>query len=81
MWPLSEQREDVLKALAQRGIDVDHLAQITHQEAAEPLDLLLHVAFNAPLLTRSERVKKLRQTKPNFFNTYTPAARSILDEL
>jgi hypothetical protein len=38
----------VLKALAQRGIDVDHLAQITHQEAAEPLDLLLHVAFNAP---------------------------------
>jgi type I restriction enzyme R subunit len=81
VWPLSDQREEVLKALAQRGIDVDHLAQITHQEAAEPLDLLLHVAFNAPLLTRRERAEKLRQTKPNFFNTYTPAARSILDEL
>jgi type I restriction enzyme R subunit len=81
VWPLSDQREDVLKALAQRGIDVEHLAQITHQEAAEPLDLLLHVAFNAPVLTRRERAEKLRQTKPNFFNTYTPAAREILDQL
>jgi type I restriction enzyme, R subunit len=33
------------------------------------------------LLTRRERAEKLRQTKPNFFNTYTPAARAILDEL
>lgn len=81
VWPLSAQREEILTALAQRGIEVDHLAQITHQEAAEPLDLLLHVAFNAPLVTRRERAEKLRQTKPNFFNTYTPAARAILDEL
>ena len=81
VWPISEQREEILTALAQRGIDIDHLAAMTHHESADALDLLLHVAYNAPLLTRRERAEKLRQTKPNFFNTYTPAAREILNEL
>jgi type I restriction enzyme R subunit len=80
-WPLAEQRQEILQALAQRGIDPDHLAQITHHEDADPLDLLLHVAYNAPLLTRRERAEQLRKTKPNFFNTYSPAAREILDRL
>jgi len=80
-WPLAERRREVLDALAHCGIDPDHLALITHHQDADPLDLLLHVAFNAPLLTRRERAEKLRQDKPNFFNTYTPAARNILDQL
>ena len=80
-WPIAEQREEIVTALAQRGIDLDHLASITHQESADALDLLLHVAYNAPLLTRRERAEKLRQSKPNFFNTYTPVAREILNEL
>ena len=80
-WPLSERRENITQALAGRGIDLEHLAHITHHEDADPLDLLLHVAYDAPLPTRRERAEKLRQSKPNFFNTYTPAARQILDEL
>jgi type I restriction enzyme R subunit len=80
-WPLAERRAEIVSALAGRGIDLDHLARITHHEDADPLDLLLHVAYNGPLLTRRERAGKLRQQKPNFFNTYTPAAREILSEL
>ncbi len=81
VWPLAEQRRETVEALAQHGIDLDHLARITHHADADPLDLLLNVAYNAPLVTRSERAAKLRQSKPNFFNTYTPAARAILDKL
>jgi type I restriction enzyme R subunit len=80
-WPLAERRAEILQALAQCGIDPDHLATITHQENADPLDLLLHVAFNAPLLTRRERAEQLRKNKPTFFTTYSPAAREILDKL
>jgi type I restriction enzyme R subunit len=80
-WPLAEQRAEILSQLRARGIDPDHLARVTHHEEADALDLLLHVAYNAPLVTRRERAEKLRQKKANFLNTFTPAAREILSEL
>ncbi len=80
-WPIAEQRAEIITALEQRGIDLDYLAQITHHANADALDVLLHVAYNAPLMSRRERAEKLRQSKPNFFNAYTPTARAILDEL
>jgi type I restriction enzyme R subunit len=81
IWPQAEQRIEILNQLRSRGIDPDHLAHVTHQEDADALDLLLHVAYNAPLVTRRERAEKLRQKKANFFNTFTPAAREILNTL
>jgi len=81
VWTQTEQRREILDQLRARGIDPDHLAHVTHQEDADALDLLLHVAYNAPLVTRRERAEKLRQKKANFFNTFTPAAREILDTL
>ena len=80
-WTKAEQRTEILNQLRSRGIDPDHLAHVVHQEDADALDLLLHVAYNAPLVTRRERAEKLRQKKANFFNTFTPAAREILDTL
>lgn len=81
VWPQAEQRIEILNQLRARGIDPDHLARVVHQEDADALDLLLHVAYNAPLVTRRERAEKLRQKKANFFNTFTPAAREILNAL
>ncbi len=80
-WPLTEQRREILEQLRQHGIDPEHLAAVTHHEDTDALDLLLHVAYNAPLVSRQERLEKLRQKKSNFLNTFTPAARQILDAL
>jgi type I restriction enzyme R subunit len=80
-WPLPEQRQEILELLRARGIDPAHLAQVTHHPEADALDLLLYVAYNAPLVSRKERAEKLLQNKANFLNTYTPAAREILDIL
>ena len=80
-WTQAEQRIEILDQLRSRGIDPDHLAHVTHHEEADALDLLLHVAYNAPLVTRRERADKLKQKKANFFNTFTPAAREILNSL
>ncbi|MBN1452205.1 MAG: DEAD/DEAH box helicase family protein, partial [Anaerolineales bacterium] len=80
-WSLQKQRAEILEHLRARGIDPAHLAQVTHHPEADALDLLLHVAYNAPLVSRKERIEKLQQKKQNFFNTFTPAAREILDIL
>jgi len=81
VWSLTEQRAEILEQLRHYGIDPEHLARVTHHEEADALDLLLHVAYNAPLVTRRERAEKLRQKKANFLNQYTPAAREILEAL
>ena len=80
-WSKHEQRAEIMEQLRRYGIDPAHLASVTHHEEADALDLLLHVAYNAPLVSRRERTEKLRQKKANFLNTFTPAARQILDAL
>jgi len=67
--------------LEERGIDLDHLREVTHQPEADPFDLLCHIAYNAPLRTRSERAARLRQQQPDFFEQYGPLARAVLNDL
>lgn len=81
IWPIEERRREIVEALEKRGITLEELVHQTGRSDADPLDLLLHVAYNAPLLTRRERAEKMRQQKRNFFNTYEPAAREILEHL
>jgi len=80
-WADPEQRREIIEKLAERGIDFDGLAQAANQPAADPLDLLCHLAFNAPLRTRRERAQSLRTDKKDFFEHFGPEARQVLDEL
>jgi len=64
--------------------DFDHVGMIEaapSQPDADLLDLLCHVAFNAPLLTRRQRAENLRRDKPDFFDQFGDEARQILNEL
>jgi type I restriction enzyme, R subunit len=80
-WVHAEQRDEVIRALAERGISFDELAEQSGQPDADPFDLLCHLAFNAPLRTRRERAQRLRQERKDFFERYSPEARQTLDEL
>jgi type I restriction enzyme R subunit len=80
-WADPEQRRGIIERLEERGIDFDHLAEAANQPDADPLDLLCHLAFNAPLRTRRERAQRLRAERQDFFDQYGPEARQILNEL
>lgn len=80
-WADPDHRKDIIDKLAEQGIDFDELATVANQPDADPLDLLCHIAFNAPLRTRRERAQRLRSEKKDFFDKYGPEARQILDEL
>jgi type I restriction enzyme R subunit len=79
IWSQQQQRDEIIQGLKMRGVDFDHLAKVTNQPDADPLDLLLYVAYNAPLLSRRQRADALKSKRANFFNTFTPAARQVLD--
>jgi type I restriction enzyme, R subunit len=80
-WANPDSRREIINRLAERGIDFDELATVANQPDADPLDLLCHIAFNAPLRTRRERAQRLRSDKKDFFDQYGPEAREILNEL
>jgi type I restriction enzyme, R subunit len=80
-WADAEQRDEIIQALAERGISFDELAEQAQQPDADPFDLLCHLAFNAPLRTRRERAQRLQQERKDFFERYSPEARKILVEL
>jgi type I restriction enzyme R subunit len=80
-WSNFEQRSAVIETLEERGIDFSELAASAGNPEADPFDLLCHLAYDAPLLTRRERADKLRKGKKDFFDQYGPEARTIINEL
>ena len=80
-WADPDKRREVIDKLEDRGIRFEQLAEYSNQPEADPLDLLCHLAFNAPLRTRRERASRLRSEKNDFFEQYGPEARAVLDEL
>ncbi|HWR21091.1 MAG TPA: type I restriction-modification enzyme R subunit C-terminal domain-containing protein [Verrucomicrobiae bacterium] len=80
-WMDAEHRGAIQQALSERGIDFSTLVEATHQPDADPFDLLIHVAWNAPLRTRRERVERVRRERKDFWDLYTPQARAVLNDL
>jgi type I restriction enzyme R subunit len=79
-WTDPLKREEVLLALAERGINFQALADAAGKPEADPFDLLCHLAFNTPLRTRKERATRVRQER-EFFAQYGSEAQKILDAL
>ncbi|HEY3321217.1 MAG TPA: DEAD/DEAH box helicase family protein [Planctomycetota bacterium] len=80
-WTDPDKRSEVITALADQGIDFEHLRIETKQPDADPFDLLCHLAYNAPLRTRRERAERLRREKKDFFDQYGPQAKAVLETL
>lgn len=80
-WVRDEQRQELLDNLGENGVDLGELAYSLHLMEVDPLDLLLHVVFQEPLVTRAQRVERLRREHTAFFKCYENnlLARAILD--
>jgi type I restriction enzyme R subunit len=80
-WADAGQRADIIQQLAERGIDFPSVAAQAGKPDADPFDLLCHLAFNAPVLTRRQRADRMKKQQAAFFNYFAPEAREILNDL
>ena len=80
-WSNPEQRAEIIEHLRDRGIDFAALAAQAAQPDADPFDLLCHLAFNAPVLTRRQRADRVKKQQAAFFTYFKPEAREILNDL
>ena len=66
------------RRLAEQGVLIEELQeQIGHE--FDPFDLLCHIAFDQPPLTRRERANKVK--KRNYFAKYGEKTAAVLDAL
>lgn len=80
-WCIADKRQTVIEELAERGIDLETLAEDAGRPDDDPFDLLCHLAWNVPLRTRRERAERLRRERLDFFDHYGLEARTVLDAL
>ena len=80
-WRSRVGRHDVFDALQEHAIDVGEVVERTGLLDADPLDVLVYLAWNQPLTTRTDRARRVREEHAAFFAAYQPAAREILAQL
>jgi type I restriction enzyme R subunit len=77
-WKDADRKQAVIEELAGQGVFLAELAEQVGRDF-DAFDLICHVAFDQPPLTRKERAEKVK--KRNVFGRYGDKARKVLDAL
>jgi type I restriction enzyme, R subunit len=77
-WSAAEQKQAIIRELNEQGILLEALAdEVGHD--FDPFDLICHVAFDQPPLSRRDRAMKVRQG--SYFTKYSESVRAVLNAL
>ena len=77
-WQAADRKDVIVKELESEGLSLEPLADEVGKDL-DPFDLICHVAFDQPALTRRERADNVR--KRDVFTKYGPQARAVLEAL
>jgi type I restriction enzyme, R subunit len=77
-WNSTERKQAIIEEFEDEGLMLEPLAEEVGQDL-DPFDLICHVAFDQPPLTRRERVENVR--KRDVFTKYGKQARAVLEAL
>jgi len=77
-WSHADRKYTILEELAKQGVFLDELAAEAGSDF-DPFDLVCHVAFDRPPLTRRERANNVK--KRDVFGKYEVKTRAVLDAL
>ncbi len=81
-WSEADKKSAIIEELAEQGILLDELREEVKQKTGKDLsvfDLICHVTFDMPPLSRKERAEKVK--KRNYFGKYSEKARKVLNAL
>ena len=77
-WNSTDRKEAIIAELQEQGILVEALYEAVDKKL-DLFDLICHVAFDMPPLTRKERANKVK--KRNYFVKYGEQAKKVLEAL
>jgi type I restriction enzyme, R subunit len=77
-WSSADKKQAIIEELANEGVFFEALADEIGRDC-DPFDLLCHVAWDMPPLTRKERAEQVK--KRNYFIQYGDQVRRVLEAL
>lgn len=77
-WNSAKKKEAIINELAEYGIELPKLAIEIGADYGD-FDLICHIAYDQPPLTRAERANNVK--KRNYFTKYGDQARAVLEAL
>jgi type I restriction enzyme, R subunit len=77
-WSSADKKQAIVDELAKEGIFFEALADEIGKDC-DPFDLLCHIAWDMPPLTRKERAEQVK--KRDYFTKYGELARRVLEAL
>ena len=77
-WQGSERKQVIIDELASEGVIWEALEEDVDREL-DAFDLICHVAYDQPPLTRKERAENVK--KRNYFGKYSESAQTVLNAL
>lgn len=77
-WNHADKKEAIIKELQEQGVMVEALYEAVDKQV-DLFDLICHVAYDQPPLTRKERANNVK--KRNYFTKYGDQARKVLETL
>jgi type I restriction enzyme R subunit len=77
-WKSTDRKQAIVEELEKEGLPLEPLAEEVGRDL-DPFDLICHVAFDQPPLTRRDRADNVR--KRDVFTKYGAQARAVLEAL
>ena len=81
LWTDSGSRQRFIMEMEKSGVHASLLAELKHLPDADGFDVLAHLAFGEPLVTRSERVVSFLNRCSIWLQDFAPDQREIVLEL
>lgn len=80
-WSREERRAEVVRELGRHGLLFDELESRTGLVEADPFDLLAHVAWDMPPLSRRQRANNARAAHSAQIDALSAGARAVVETL
>ncbi len=77
-WEQADKKQAIIDELTEQGIIIENL-KTAISEQMDIFDLICHIAYDQPALTRAERVNNVK--KRDYFTKYGNQARKVLEAL
>ena len=78
IWINKKSRKKFLEDLKRKSINPELIAQLLDRPDADAFDIIAHVAFDAPILSRDDRAQALLNEKQQLINSFNKTANEVL---
>ncbi|MCD6480808.1 MAG: DEAD/DEAH box helicase family protein [Thermoplasmata archaeon] len=78
IWINKDSRKKFLEELKAKSINPELIAQLLDRPDADAFDIIAHVAFDAPILSRDDRAQALLNEKYQLIESFNETAKEVL---